>query len=199
MGKIMKMAVVLGVCLVTFLCAGCGDNYAGKWLNCGGGLGEGIRAKEISIEKNGSGKGYLVNISTQKYEATSLIENEKEYNQSIGLFSNGKDVTPIYQYKFIWDTQKWPPLTATVKDEALVIDGSMDSRTLRYVEKDGTLLFEGVVYKKEGKEDISKFKKQEQERIETGLRKAEKEGVMGIMKNVKYKISKIEFVDGKTK
>lgn len=75
--------------------------------------------------------------------------------------------------------------TAVEKSGRLVIDGTMGMDAIAYVEKDGTLLWNQLVFKKENKDDIAKYKQSEQKRLPKAIREEQKSS----------KINKVEFVD----
>lgn len=76
-------------------------------------------------------------------------------------------VKPIYDYKYEWKTNKGTSYTASEKDGKLYIDGFGAFGVLAYIEKDGTLQNNGVVYQKEGKTSLEKMKEARKDKLKT--------------------------------
>ena len=189
MKKIFK-AVVLVVSMLTMLAiSGCGgDKFSGKWINTNPVFGEGYRVKELVIEKNG--QSYIIKQNLGRYDESHKMLNEKEYNKSFGWYYFGdskknKEVIPEYDYTYTWQMGPVSQGTAVEKSGRLVIDGAMGMDAIAYVEKDGTLLWNQLVFKKENKDDIAKYKQSEQKRLPKAIREEQKSS----------KINKVEFVD----
>jgi len=189
MKKVFKVVVLVVLMLTMLTVSGCGgDKFSGKWINTDPVFGEGYRVKEMVIEKNG--QSYIIKQNLGKYDESHKMINEKEYNKSFGWYYFGdskknKEVIPEYNYTYTWQMGPISKGTAIEKSGRLVIDGTMGMDAIAYVEKDGTLLWNQLVFKKENKDDIEKYKQREQKRLAKAIREEQKGS----------KINKVEFVD----
>ena len=189
MKKIFK-AVVLAVSMLTMLAiSGCGgDKFSGKWINTNPVFGEGYRVKELVIEKNG--QSYIIQENMGKYEKTYKVLNEAEYDKWFGesmmSFEIPKSkVVREYNFTCTWQMRPIAKLAAVEKNGRVVIDGMLGEQTISYVEKNDTLLWNQLVFKKENKDDIEKYKQSEQKRLPEDIKEEYKSS----------KINKVEFVD----
>lgn len=152
--KIFTASVMLIAMLVISGCGG-GDKFEGKWVttkNSAFSKFDGSDYKQLSIEKNGDS--YL------------LTEVKNSYDLKEKKIGN-KGFVPIYDTTFVWEASK--PAQASAKadgDNRLVIDGTMGTMTITYIEKDGTLLIGKEVYTKEKDGDMQKFKEAVQKRLQ---------------------------------
>lgn len=162
--RILLMGVLL-ICIQ--LLVGCGsDKFAGTWYTFVNG-----EIQQMGIEKNGS-NGYIVKFENTSVSVKKNMVNKKEYDDSfkgLPVFGASKKdfVKPIYDYKYEWKTNKGTSYTASEKDGKLYIDGFGAFGVLVYIEKDGILRNNGVVYQKEGKTSLEKMKEAKKDKLKT--------------------------------
>ena len=135
LSKLMKLVVVMlvSVIAVAFL-SGCGsspDKFAGHWIGYGeAGYQKTERIYDVTIEKNGDGNGYLVDISINYWRLSPA-----SYTPFRGVGRGNR-----YNYKYEWEGTKENKITATAKDNILTMQGP-GNPFFTYLEKDNTLQF----------------------------------------------------------
>lgn len=181
--KTIKFLVMMILLICAMVISGCGgDKFVGTWYTEVNG-----EIQQLSIEKNGDG--YLLNYqNTNSRESKNMI-NKAEYDadhKQLAEFGsvNQNRVEAIYDVKYEWKTTKGPSFTASAKDGKLFVDGLGAFGVFAYIEKDGTLQNNNVIYTKEGQTSLEKMKEAKKERIKA--RWNDKQGIY-------YKVRNIDF------
>lgn len=170
LSKLMKIVVVMMVSIfaVAFL-SGCGstpDKFAGHWIGYGPkGQDTSEYIYDATIEKNGDGNGYLVNLSIAYWD---LSPSE-----------TGINVGGIHKYKYKWKDKKEKNVTAVANENILTMQGP-GSPFFTYIEKDNTLQFtyrnsakmgaqERIVLHPAGENEAQEFKDKEKSKLKEKL------------------------------
>ena len=153
--KILTASVMLIAMLVISGCGG-GDNFEGNWVTIEKNKAvhfDGNYFTQLKIEKNGDS--YLL---TKIYNKYDLKEDRHGDNRMLSP----------YDGIFVWETDKPKQNSAKADGEnRLIIDGSMGTLTVVYIEKDDVLLIGEQVYHKEKEGEMQKFKEEEQKRLQS--------------------------------
>lgn len=158
MSRLMRVLLMSLLVIAMAVVSGCGgDKFVGKWGHEEDNNLIGFSGKyldTIDIEKNG--ESYVLTISKSSFVM------HRDHLEGSNIFN------PKYDAVFQWDTSK--PIKFSAKadgDNRLVItEAGMPATTVTYIEKDGTLLFDNVVYKKYKSGDVQKFKDAEAKRLQ---------------------------------
>lgn len=180
MKKLMK-AVLISVLTVlsVIVLSGCGsstNNYQGTWMRTD--TKDSIRT--LVIEKNGN------NYTVQSYSYLYDLGRPHLINNAIGNQTRIYDFSPVFK-KIAGDKEN-----AVSEKDSLVIEGP-SRKTISYVEKDGSILYDGKSYiKVKDEKQLAEAK----ERIKEDAKKSMKEMISKNM--AESKINAINFKEEET-
>lgn len=163
--------------VLSMLLTGCGgDNFQGTWIDKNS--KETIRT--LNIEKNGNN--YLVQRASYDYNLFKPGDGQK-----INKDQNG---VQLYNWSSTFTKYVSDKKSATPNKDTLVIAGPAQE-TISYIEKDGSLLYQGKTYiKVKSESDLEKAKEELQAASKAKIEKFVDELW------VKSKINEIKFNDG---
>ena len=134
-----------------FLMAGCGkNNLEGSWV----GYNDSKTMYRLNIQENG--ESYLITQDAYAYKPEKDYPKPRAHIFS-GISASDQPQNVTYDINFILTKQK-SELSSTIatlnKDKNQLIVGQ-NVGNIHFIEKDNTLLFNGIRFKKEGSQDLT--------------------------------------------
>lgn len=202
MKKFMK-AVIISILTVlsAIIFAGCGgDNFQGTWVN----KDPKDFVHTLNIEKNG--ESYLVQTGSYHYDLYGAYKqiNEAEEPKSPGLSDYAADMegskklaaaykafVKLYDFTPVFTKEISEKMPASLKEKTLTIS-TRPNTPITYVEKDGTLLYDGETYVRvKSEKDLEEAKKS----IEEGTKKNIEKEMEYLNRHHTSKLNNITFED----
>lgn len=151
MKQLTKISLIMIALFSIFLMAGCGkNNLEGSWV----GYNDSKTMYRLNIQENG--ESYLITQDAYAYKPEKDYPKPRAHIFS-GISASDQPQNVTYDINFILTKQK-SELSSTIatlnKDKNQLIVGQ-NVGNIHFIEKDNTLLFNGIRFKKEGSQDLT--------------------------------------------